>query len=493
MENIFPHPLPEIVFASSDTKVSKQITVLEQSGKLRKISPRIYTSNLEETDEAIVLRNLFPILGKLYPGALLSHRTALEFKPTAAGHVFITYTYTKKVQLPGIVLRVMEGAQALEGDNPISGDLYVSQEARAFLENLQESRQRGPESKTVALPVLEDRLEQVVRTRGEAGLNALRDQAKVVAKALDMQEEFVKLNRLISAMLATHPSKVLTSPLAIARAFGNPYDPDRLDLFHTLFVALQSEVFPRRPSHNASRKSFRNFAFFEAYFSNYIEGTEFELSDAKNIITTQTPMPARNEDSHDILGSYQLMSNREEMLVTPQSAEQLLQILLRRHKVLLSARVFKHPGSFKDRNNRAGDTHFVDHTLVNGTLAKGFDYCQALTDPFARAAFMMFLISEVHPFLDGNGRIARIMMNAELVSQAETSIIIPTVFREDYMLSLKYLTRKRDPVPYIRMLQRAQAFSDTVVGDDMDAMEEQLVRCNAFKAPDEAYLLAFKG
>jgi len=28
---------------------------------------------------------------------------------------------------------------------------------------------------------------------------------------------------------------------------------------------------------------------------------------------------------------------------------------------------------------------------------------------------MMFLVSEVHPFLDGNGRIARVMMNAELI------------------------------------------------------------------------------
>ena len=29
--------------------------------------------------------------------------------------------------------------------------------------------------------------------------------------------------------------------------------------------------------------------------------------------------------------------------------------------------------------------------------------------------FMMFMISEIHPFLDGNGRLARVMMNAELV------------------------------------------------------------------------------
>jgi hypothetical protein len=42
--------------------------------------------------------------------------------------------------------------------------------------------------------------------------------------------------------------------------------------------------------------------------------------------------------------------------------------------------------------------------------------CHALDHPFKRAAFMLFLISEVHPFIDGNGRVARVMMNAELVA-----------------------------------------------------------------------------
>jgi hypothetical protein len=156
MEKDLPNPLPEIIFSSSDSKLSKQISQLEAQGKLRRLARRVYTSNFDESDKDIVWRNLFWILAKLYPGALLSHRTALEFKPTSAGHVFMTYTYTKKLHLPGIVLRVMEGNPPLDGDNRFSGELFVSQDARAFLENLQESRQRGPESKTVALPILED-------------------------------------------------------------------------------------------------------------------------------------------------------------------------------------------------------------------------------------------------------------------------------------------------------------------------------------------------
>ena len=119
---------------------------------------------------------------------------------------------------------------------------------------------------------------------------------------------------------------------------------------------------------------------------------------------------------------------------------------------------------FKDKNNRAGDTFFVDKDLVRGTLIKGFDFYRNLIEPFAKAAYMMFLVSEVHPFLDGNGRIARVMMNAELVKARQTRIIIPTVYREDYMGALRKLTRQQSPAPYIRMLARAQQFSATING-----------------------------
>jgi Fic family protein len=214
----------------------------------------------------------------------------------------------------------------------------------------------------------------------------------------------------------------------------------------------------------------------------------FELEEARRIIETDTPMPSRDEDSHDILGTYKLVSNRQDMSITPASPDQLLEILLYRHKVMLSSRISKNPGQFKNINNRAGDTFFVDHTLVKGTLIKGFDFYQALTHPFARAAYIMFLVSEVHPFLDGNGRMARVMMNAELVREGQTKIIIPTVYRDDYIGVLRRLSRQQDPLAYIRMLQRAQEFSATIKGEDMDAIEKHLDACNAFKEHDQAQL-----
>lgn len=156
---------------------------------------------------------------------------------------------------------------------------------------------------------------------------------------------------------------------------------------------------------------------------------------------------------------------------------------------MLRARLSKKPGQFKDKNNRAGNTEFVDWQLVAGTLKKGFDWYSLLEDPFAKAAYMMFMISEVHPFLDGNGRIARVMMNAELSSKGVSKIIIPTVYREDYMGALRKLTRQHDPTAYIRMLLRSFEFSSYVYGEDQTTIENHLIRSNAFQEPEVAKLI----
>jgi hypothetical protein len=488
MEKILPIHLQEIIFGSPNSSISQQISKLVKERKIRKIASRIYTSNFEDSAEDIIKRNLLVILGNLYKGAVLSHRSAFEFQPTKSGQIFLTYSYTKKVALPGVTIQFLEGNKPINGDNIISGKLYVSQKERAFLENLQITKKIGSASKCLSLPEIEEKLEQIIRIHGEDEINKFRDAAREVSIKLNMPNEFEKLNKMISALLSTSTSKILTSPIALARAFGAPYDQTRVQLFEKLFKVLQNKEFKNRPEKNNTSKSFRNFAFFESYFSNYIEGTVFGIDEAKQIINTNKPLPARNDDSHDVLGTYQIVSNKQEMQIVPKSINDFLKIISYRHAVLLSARTDKKPGLFKDKNNFAGSTAFVDFNLVKGTLEKGFDYYNALLHPFSKAAFMMFLLSVIHPFLDGNGRLARIMMNAELTKENQTKIIIPTVFREDYMGALKKLTKQGDCESYIRMLQRAHEFSENIYDENMDEMQKYLTDCKAFNTDDDTIL-----
>lgn len=478
--------LQEIIIGIKER--SKEIRKLEDQGLVRKIAPRVYTSSLEEAPEKVVRRNWYRLVSDLFPDAFLSHRSALERIPTTEGHLYLTRSYKGTVELPGLILHFIKGPDPLEDDVLFFGNLKASGLARAYLENLQRTKGSGEESKTLSREQLEEKIEAYLRVKGEDALNQVRDRAKEIAPLLNMEKELVELNQLITDLLGTGLSKNLVSPVARARVLGEPVDPDRIQLFESLYEELVKKDYPDYPDKNTSIQSYQNFAFFEGYFSNYIEGTEFTVDEAKQIITTATPLPARDEDSHDVLGTYQIVSNRSEMSIQPTSPDGLLKLLRERHAVLLSARKSKNPGDFKDKNNRAGNTEFVDMKLVPGTLKKGYEWYSLLQHPFAKAAYMMFMVSEVHPFLDGNGRIARVMMNDEFSSKGLSKIIIPTVYREDYMGAIKKLTKQRESDAYIRMLLRAWEFSSYVYDDNLDHMEEYLKECNAFLTHKEGYL-----
>ena len=479
----------ELIFSSGKEKNNKQITKFLKEKKIKKIANRVYTNNFIDPVKDIITRNIFNIIGNLYPGSLLSHRSALEFKPTKNGYLFVTYSYTKKIKIGPFKICFIKGNKPIVGDNSFFGNLHVSQLERAFLENVEITKKSGDNAKTISQINLEERLEKLIQVHGESYLNKLRDKAKIISKKLHKEKEFKKLNLIIGALLNTKPAKIISSPSAMARMFGNPFDISRLTLFEKLFVYLQNESFKEIENKNSKPTNFKNMAFFESYFSNYIEGTEFEIEEAHRIIETQKPIAIRHEDSHDILGTYQIVSNKLEMSKTPQSIEDFIAILQYRHKVIMQARTNKNPGVFKDINNRAGDTNFVDYKLVRGTLLKGFEMYRAIRSPFSRAIFMMFIISEIHPFLDGNGRIARIMMNAELVKAGLGRIIIPTVYREDYLIGLRRLTRKDDVKTYTNMMYKIYLFSANIAIKGIPEGIQFFKDRNCLKEPEQGKLI----
>src|SRR3989339_324399 len=139
--------MSELIFSSMDRQENYKISKMLQEKKIRKIAPRIYSTNLEEAPSAIVKRNILEILGNLYPSAVLSHRSAFEFKPTATNNIFVSFSYTKKIKLPGVTINFLEGKGPVEGDNKLFGELFVSSKERAFLENLQITKKTGSDSK----------------------------------------------------------------------------------------------------------------------------------------------------------------------------------------------------------------------------------------------------------------------------------------------------------------------------------------------------------
>ena len=144
------------------------------------------------------------------------------------------------------------------------------------------------------------------------------------------------------------------------------------------------------------------------------------------------------------------------------------------------------PGLFKERANRAGSTEFVLPEMVQGTLRRGFEIGAGLVSPFSRAVYMMFIASEVHPFADGNGRMARIIMNAELEAASEVRLIIPTVYPLNYLSALKAATHNGNFAALLAALAFARRWTARVDFTDRKTAESAFERTHALRDAREA-------
>ncbi len=449
-----------LVTAGNNKAEARRFQRLAKQGRLRRICAGIYTDDLAQPLETVVGRELLALCALVAPGAILSHRSALESsRSTVAGTVFLTGRQRRAFKLPGVTLRMVTGVGPLKSDirvPTLSGDVYISSQARALLENLGESRGDAAQRRTLGPNGVEAWLDRFISRDVGDGIHKLRDAARVVAEPLALQKEFTRLDAIIGTLLGTRTSR-LNAPAAVARAAGRPYDDARVALFQTLAEELQRD--PLQVPDVDPKADSNLQAFVETYFSNYIEGTEFELEEAHDIVVNGRPLQYREDDSHDILGTYQAILKSKSDPSIPQDFVAFVTQLREWNGCVIESRHAKNPGEFKTLINRAGNTVFVAPELVIGTLGKGYEIIMSAVTPANRAALAAFVVAEVHPFADGNGRTARLAMNLFLSGARLTRIIIPTVYRDDYISALKAMSTTSHPVPLVRMLARAALFS----------------------------------
>ena len=202
------------------------------------------------------------------------------------------------------------------------------------------------------------------------------------------------------------------------------------------------------------------------------------------VVIQGRPLKHREDDSHDILGTYHAILESKANPVIPENFEDLARQLQELNRQVIESRQSKSPGEFKSESNRAGNTVFVMPDLVVGTLTKGYEIIMSAATPPNRAALAMFIVAEVHPFTAGSRRTARLAMNQFLTQSGLTRIIIPTVYRDDYISALKAMSSNSYPQPLVRMLARAARFSRWVNMTSKESAFADLKRSNALGRPE---------
>lgn len=458
------------------SQLSKQLSREYREGKLQRIYHGIYSDDLKSEIKKIIIENWLQILPHIVSRGMLGFRTALELKPQILGNqaiIFVISSYVKTINLPGLTIKVSKGNHT-EFTEQILPNLFRSSKTRALLENLTTVRGSSIGIKTIGAKGIEIFLAKELRLRGEESINHIRDEAKQIAERLGYHNEYQKINQIISALLSTHANQnILSSNYAKAVVQKKPYDEYRIELFDELLIYLNKCTFLLR-KYEYNSIAFKNLSFYESYFSNFIEGTEFIIDEAEDIVFRGIEINNRHADSHDVLSNFLITNDYSEMSITPNTSDELIEILKKRHAILMKERPEKRPGEFKTKENKAGNTLFVSPEEVLGTLWQGFERYKLLKSGIERALFMQFLINEIHPFDDGNGRLSRIMMNAELVSQSQYKIIIPNVHRDNYFNGLRLASRDKNFRTYVKVIDQAQAYTASMNWLEYGETREQL-------------------
>lgn len=472
---------PRTVFFD-DAASAKTLARAAADARIRKLTIGVWTADMGTSPADIVATQLWEIVANRLPGSVIVDRTAAANGQIVDGAVTVaTDARATNLELPGVTVIVRDLARD-ETDLPWSHGLTFSAPARTLVDNLAVSRARSVlPARTLTVAELQDWLSAKVLSWPDERFARLRDDAVAYAERTGVVHQIEAIDELFDEVTGRRPLRTHSGTFTRAVRDGDAWDERRVAAFENAARVLENPSATALaelalPAVNPDGE----LPFYEAYFSNFIEGTEFTVADAREIVETQTAPASRPEDGHDILGTHACIVDPIGRSRTSDDVDELVELLFARHRTILAGRPDKGPGQFKDRNNQVGGVAFVDHTVAPGTLRRGLALIGDLPPGFARAVYIMFVVAEVHPFIDGNGRAARLMMNAELSAVDQARIVVPTVLRNEYVTGLRRATVTGGNVDVaVTVLSHAWRWSAAMPWSDRAAVDGLMVATNA--------------
>lgn len=221
---------------------------------------------------------------------------------------------------------------------------------------------------------------------------------------------------------------------------------------------LKAELDALRPLPVHTLRSLHEQLIVEwTYNSNAIEGNTLTLKETKVVLEGIT-IGGKLMREH-----FEAINHREaieyvEAVVTKEEPfnEHLIKSM---HQLVLKNIDNDNAGSYRRQNVViAGAEHIPpDHIKVSDDmrdLVVWYESCQ--DHPIAKAARLHADFVKIHPFIDGNGRTARLLTNFELLRSTYLPIVIQASDRLSYYDALDHAHTTNDYQPFIELVAHAE-------------------------------------
>lgn len=123
------------------------------------------------------------------------------------------------------------------------------------------------------------------------------------------------------------------------------------------------------------------------------------------------------------------------------------------HAALMNG-VIENGGCYRNFNIKINGSRYVpcDYIKVYDKMHKYVDEVNSYPPTLDRVVWALLQISKIHPFLDGNGRLSRMIMNYCLISIGYLPISIPAKRRNEYFATLELFKVEKNPEPFKNLL-----------------------------------------